>query len=500
MRITGKMALVFSAFAIVVIMTAAIILNYFRKTDTAVRHTAEVVMPLNNLWNDVSHYALLTVFHSRGFGMTKNPEEMKLVQKYFALLNQTVKDISRLDLNDEERKRVAETMALVTSYTKASDEMTALQRQMAQQAGPPDAQLIARSQSTGKLLEQTGQKIIEISRKSSKIQNGINTETMHSILHSVDRTADIYIISALLMLAMFVIATLTVGKRLGRKAKKTARGIDIIASGDLTTVVDLPFADEFGDIARSVNQMAELMRQSIDNIVENANDINQSSQEIAQTSSDMNQNAGMQTASAQEVSASIEQMSQGINHNADNAKITEEITQKALQSIRQSSQASQQSKDAMQQIAEKITVIDDIAFQTNILALNAAVEAARAGEHGKGFAVVAAEVRKLAEKSSIAAAEIDKVSNECVAVSENADQLLKNIIPEIEKTADLVREISSSSMQQRTGIEQITNAVRQLNAITQQYAASSQQLATTSQSLAGKSDELKESVKFFKTK
>jgi methyl-accepting chemotaxis protein len=155
--------------------------------------------------------------------------------------------------------------------------------------------------------------------------------------------------------------------------------------------------------------------------------------------------------------------------------------------------------EAMKDIAQKISIIDEIAFQTNILALNAAVEAARAGEQGKGFAVVAAEVRKLAERSSKAAAEIDTVSHSAVAVSENAAELLKNIVPDIEKTTELVREIAVSCNQQTSGIDQINKSMQQLSEVTQQYAASAEEMASTSENLAAQGTALKESVAYFKT-
>ena len=359
--------------------------------------------------------------------------------------------------------------------------------------------VLAQNQELVKNNTEKGYMIIRLSRQMTQFQDQETNESFSFIGSQLTTTSEVFIIVSIIIILLFVFYTILISKKLGAKANKTLDGINTIASGDLTTVIDIDTRDEFGEMAQSVNKMAEKMRNSIANINNNAESISQSSAEIAKTSQQMSDGAGLQASSAEEVSSSIEEMSAGINQNADNARQTEQIAQKALVSIRQSSEASQKSMAAMKEIASKISIIDEIAFQTNILALNAAVEAARAGEQGKGFAVVAAEVRKLAERSSTAASEIDKVSKEGVTISENADNLLKNIIPDIEKTADLVREIAAASNQQSSGIGQINNAVQQLNEITQRYAASAEELAATSQQLAAKSEELKQSVKYFKT-
>ena len=351
----------------------------------------------------------------------------------------------------------------------------------------------------GKELSLNGQKMLDIARNISQKQTKATKDNIKHVTTAIEDTAKIFVLSAIIVIFLCIVYTISIGKLISKKAKKTVSGVNKVASGDLTAKVEVNSQDEFGDMARSVNQMATQMRNSINKIISHADLISQSSDEIARTSEKINEGASIQTTSARNVSASIQQMSEGIAHNSDNAKATENIAQKTLSSIKQSSIASQQSMAAMKEIADKISIIDEIAFQTNLLALNAAVEAARAGEQGKGFAVVASEVRRLAERSSAAASEIDKVSKEGVAISENADTLLKNIIPDIEKTADLVREISEASSKQSDGIEQINGAVKQLNEVTEHYANSAEELAATSRELAGKSDELKQSVRFFKT-
>ena len=351
---------------------------------------------------------------------------------------------------------------------------------------------VAQANTAGNSVRDESQKLGDMVLDNTKQSFGTVSDNLMAMIYTYD-------IAIILIIVVCIILSVLLSKRIGDRAEHTFLGVQHLTDGDLTHKLDVDSADEFGQMADKVNVMTSKMNGIVSRITEGANSISEHSTEIARTSQLMSDGAGAQASSAQEVSSSIEEMSAGINQNSENARETERIAQKALKSIRESSVASQQSMAAMKDIAAKISIIDEIAFQTNILALNAAVEAARAGEQGKGFAVVAAEVRKLAERSATAASEIDKVSKEGVTISENAEKLLKNIIPDIEKTADLVREIAAASTEQSSGINQINHAVQQLNDVTQKYAASAEELASTSHQLAIKSDELKQSVGFFKT-
>ncbi|MBO4244786.1 MAG: HAMP domain-containing protein [Bacteroidales bacterium] len=351
---------------------------------------------------------------------------------------------------------------------------------------------VAQANTAGNSVIEDSQKLADMMLENTKESFGTVTVNLRAMVITFG-------VSVSLIIIVCIVLSFLLSKRIGSRAETTFLGVQYLTNGDLTHKVEVDSNDEFGQMAEKVNAMTAQMHDIVSKITENAETISIHSSEIAHASQMMSEGAGSQASSAEEVSSSIEEMSAGISQNNDNARETERIAQKALESIRESSVASQQSMSAMKDIASKISIIDEIAFQTNILALNAAVEAARAGEQGKGFAVVAAEVRKLAERSATAASEIDKVSKQGVAISENAERLLKNIIPDIEKTADLVREISAASSEQNSSINQINRAVQQLNDVTQKYAASAEELAATSQQLASKSSELKQSMSFFKT-
>ncbi len=269
-----------------------------------------------------------------------------------------------------------------------------------------------------------------------------------------------------------------------------------IAQGNLLISIKERSAQD--RLMHALKAMIEKITDVVSNVQMVADQVASGDEALTATAEEISQGATEQAASAEEVSSSMEQMISTIKHNADNASQTEKIATKSSQDAKEGGKAVSETVGAMKEIAGKISIIEEIARQTNLLALNAAIEAARAGEHGKGFAVVASEVRKLAERSQTAAGEINKLSASSVQVAEQAGVMLDKMVPDIQRTADLVQEISAASRQQDAGAGQINMAIQQLDQVIQQNASASEEMSSTSEQLAAQAQQLQEAIAFFR--
>lgn len=392
-------------------------------------------------------------------------------------------------LTDEGRKLFEDFKKSRSMYGPLVDKM--VQLALANQ----DKEAIALMQGEGAKASKDEQdaieKLVDAKLKQAKLtaeSNGVTASSASNLMGGLAIGGALLAIG----LGLFITRTIT------RPINEAVDVANALAQGDLTITVESKSKDETGIMMAALSQMVDKLKQVVGDVISATDNVAAGSQELSATAQQLSQGATEQAASAEEISSSMEEMSSSIKQNSDNSSQTEKIAIKSAADARDGGKAVTETVSAMKEIATKISIIEEIARQTNLLALNAAIEAARAGEHGKGFAVVASEVRKLAERSQAAAGEISTLSTRSVQVAETAGEMLNKMVPDIQKTSELVQEISASSKEQDTGAEQISKAIQQLDSVIQQNASASEEMASTSEELSGQAEQLKDTISFFR--
>jgi methyl-accepting chemotaxis protein len=306
------------------------------------------------------------------------------------------------------------------------------------------------------------------------------------------------LITLFMTVAAAIVLSLIIARTITQQLDEAMKVANELAQGDLRLKINVKSSDETGMVLAALKQMVEKLRHVVSDVKSAADNVASGSRQLSAGSEQLSQGTTEQAASAEEASASVEEMNATIRQNADNAQETEKIAFKSATDAAESGKAVNEAVAAMKVIAGKISIIEEIARQTNLLALNAAIEAARAGEHGKGFAVVAAEVRKLAERSQVAAREISTLSGSSVQIAERAGTMLAKLVPDIQKTSELVQEISAASKEQSGGASQINGAIQQLNQVVQQNAGAAEEMSSTAEELASQAEQLQGTIAFFK--
>jgi methyl-accepting chemotaxis protein len=492
LKISVKLLSAFIIVAIIAGLIGTIGVIELRKIDEADTKLYEkITIPLSDL-GDISTAFQRQRVNSRDIlDATTLDEKQKFANRIKELRegnNKSVEAFEKTILTDEGRKIFEDYKKNRAAYGAELDKVIAL----ALQNKVVEAQEILKG-SLGKAsaeLQSSIDKLQEAKLKQAKMTSDENTVLANSASRLMIGLA---VAGALIAIIFGFIISNIISKPL-RKGVAFAQAV---AAGDLTQKIDLNQKDEIGQLALALNEMVTKLGSIVGEVMSAADNVASGSQELSSTAQQMSQGATEQAASAEEISSSMEEMASSIRQNTDNAMQTEKISIKSSVDAKEGGRAVVETVAAMKEIATKISIIEEIARQTNLLALNAAIEAARAGEHGKGFAVVASEVRKLAERSQSAAGEISGLSSRSVAIAEQAGDMLTKMVPDIQKTSELVQEITASSKEQDTGAEQINKAIQQLDQVIQQNASASEEMASTSEELSSQAEQLQSAISFF---
>lgn len=397
----------------------------------------------------------------------------------------------------------------ISLQKRESELVSAIDEHYARYARLRDAQLASKPLEAGELqsvlngLSASLSELVRINRRFADLSNQGAQGAIEQVRSSL-ATAGI-VVSLLTVLVAWFLSRLVLSPvlELNRAAQRIAEGdldvkLETGAGPRKQARANFLFGDEVGHMMQNFAALVARLRDVLGSVAAFSDTLASASQQVSTSSQSLSQGNSQQASSVGETSANLEEMSASIAQNAENSRKMEQIAVKGARDADESSRAVNETMDAMAAIAQKISIIEEIAYQTNLLALNAAIEAARAGDQGRGFAVVAAEVRRLAERSQAAAKEVSGLAGSSVKVAQRSAQLLTELVPSIRKTSDLVQEVAAASVEQTSGIGQMNKAMMQVDQVTQRNAAASEELAATAEEMASQAQSLQQLMAFFK--
>jgi len=495
LKISTKLTIMVTILAIIIGALSLLSITNLATVQAGVETMyADRVIPLEQLKNVSDAYAVYVIdaMHKEEAGALSISQALSEMDKAKRIIDENWTAYLATEIDGEELRLANEAKSLKIEADKAFNELYRLCGLQNDSLSYANHDKYITSEMYQKIDPFT-YKLSELTAMQLVISKEIE-ENAEKIYAESSRNAIIFMIVGLLIGVIFAIFII-----IGIKAslKKANYALTKLSKGEINYEIEIDSKDEIGVMLINLKKTFDRLQGIMQGINQGANQISSASNELSSSSQEMSQGSNETASTAEEVSSTMEQMQANIEQNAQNAKTTEDISAKAATDIETGSKAVMETVKSMKIIAEKITIINEIAFQTNILALNAAVEAARAGDEGKGFAVVAGEVKSLAERSRDAAEEIDKIAANSVAVAENSGSMLSAIVPDIIKTAQLVKEISVSSAEQNLSATQVANAIDQLNRVTQQSSAVSEEVASSAEELSSQAEHLKTAISFF---